>query len=440
MRMKALFCFIVSGLLAVSVMAQSTARQWNQDVVGWNLGNQLECPPSGQDASSTDVGNPDNAMQAETAWGNPVVTQATIDAVKAAGFNAVRIPVRWQWHITNATDMTVDAQWMQRVKEVVDYCLSQDLKVIVNTHHDMWLESRPTYQYRDENLQRLWNLWTQIANTFKDYDYRVAFAGTNEVHMPNNFSAPTEENLAVQNSYNQVFVNAVRATEGNNAKRHLIVQTYNCNADFGLYGGFKVPNDIESNGLDYMSVEVHYYNPWEYCGSATYYYWGLPYQQYGSTPSANEQNLALDFQNYADTWGSKGLGIIIGEWGVTDHWDNTAHQERIHENMAYYCKTLVSEARQRGLATFVWDNGTFGNGTEKYGIFDHKDNMKVKATWVMDGIHEGMGTDIRMVQSDIDNHASRTRAVLYKGGILIFKDGHWYNLHGQRLYNDSWWY
>lgn len=438
--MKKCIVFLMC-MLVVPSLAQPTACQWNAQVTaGWNLGNQLECAPPGWNNESTNLGCPANHLQAETAWGNPAITQQTLQAVKDAGFNAVRIPIRWQCHITDAETMTISAEWMQRVKEVVGYATELGMKVIINTHHDKWLESRPTNYHKETNNQKLALLWTNIANAFKDYDYHLAFAGTNEVHVPNNFSAPTEENLAVQNSYNQVFVNAVRATEGNNAKRHLIVQTYNCNADFGLYGGFKVPNDIESNGLDYMSVEVHYYNPWEYCGSATYYYWGLPYQQYGSTPSANEQNLALDFQNYADTWGSKGLGIIIGEWGVTDHWDNTAHQERIHENMAYYCKTLVSEARQRGLATFVWDNGTFGNGTEKYGIFDHKDNMKVKATWVMDGIHEGMGTDIRMVQSDVDNHASRTRAVLYKGGILIFKDGHWYNLHGQRLYNDSWWY
>lgn len=82
--------------------AQKTARQWNSEVTaGWNLGNQFECSAPGQDGESMDIGEPDGADNAETAWGNPVVTKKTIKAVHDAGFNAIRIPVRWQCHITN---------------------------------------------------------------------------------------------------------------------------------------------------------------------------------------------------------------------------------------------------------------------------------------------------------------------------------------------------
>ena len=119
-----LSCLTIGCLMAVSLLAQPSARQWNKEVTaGWNLGNQLECPPPGWNNESTNFGNPANALQAETAWGNPIVTQQTLQAVKEAGFNAVRIPVRWQCHITDATTMTIDAQWIQRVKEVVDYAL-----------------------------------------------------------------------------------------------------------------------------------------------------------------------------------------------------------------------------------------------------------------------------------------------------------------------------
>lgn len=428
-----LSCLTIGCLLAVSVMAQPTARQWNSDVkAGWNLGNQLECPPGGWNNESTSFGNPANAMQAETTWGNPMVTLQTLQAVKAAGFDAVRLPVRWQCHITDALQMTIDAQWLQHVKEVVDWCLACDMKVVINTHHDKWLESRPTYYYQTENNQKLTLLWTQIADAFKDYDYRLAFAGTNEVHVPNNWSAPTAENQAVQNSYNQTFVNAVRATGGNNLKRHLVVQTYNCSADFGL-SGFTTPTDIADNGNDYMSVEIHYYTPWDYCGSTGYYYWGEAYKGYGPIPAHNEQTLHNDMETFAQTWGSQGLGVLIGEWGVTDHWTTTGRMALIHQNMTYYCKSLVEEARNQGFSTFVWDNSVFGNGEEKFGIFDRNNNMTLVADWILSGILQGVASDILQPTLPSSLSPLASKKVLHKGKIYIRKGDKRYNLHGQQL-------
>ena len=268
--------FVVSMTsITLTLAAQPTAKEWNKDVVGWNLGNQLECSAPGQDGESMQIGMADNSIKAETAWGNPVVTKKVIKAVKDAGFNAIRIPVRWQCHITNAQAMSIDKAWLNRVKEVVGWCLNNDLKVIINTHHDKWLEGRPTNEYKDENNQKLALLWLNIASEFANYDYRVAFAGTNEVHIKDYWGKPEAENLAVQNSYNQTFIDVVRATGGNNLKRHLIVQTYVCNPDFGLYNGdFIVPTDIDGNGNNYMSVEFHYYTPWDYAGECKFNYWG----------------------------------------------------------------------------------------------------------------------------------------------------------------------
>jgi len=366
-----------------------TAKQWNKNVVGWNLGNQFECSAPGQDGESMEIGMPEGSIKAETAWGNPVVTKNVIKAVKDAGFNAVRIPVRWQCHITDAQAMSIDKAWIARVKEVVDWCLSYDMKAIINTHHDKWLEGRPTNQYKDENNQKLALLWRNIASEFAAYDDRVAFAGTNEVHIKDNWGKPAAENLAVQNSYNQTFIDAVRATGGNNARRHLIVQTYVCNPDYGLYNGdFIIPTDAAGNGLNYMSVEFHYYTPWDYAGECKYYFWGDRYKQYGETPQENENTMTGFFDRVVSTWANKGLGIVIGEWGVTDH-TKDGQADLQHENATYYCRFLVSEARKRGFSTFVWDNNVFGNGQEKFGIFDRKDDMKVKSEWVLKGIMEG---------------------------------------------------
>ena len=107
----------------------------------------------------------------------------------------------------------------------------------------------------------------------------------------------------------------------NNSKRHLIVQTYVCNADYGLYNGdFIIPTDIEGNGNDYMSVELHYYNPWEYAGSGECYYWGEPYKQYGEASQSDEKTMIEFFDKVANEWSSKGLGVVIGEWGITTHY------------------------------------------------------------------------------------------------------------------------
>ena len=387
---KSLIIVCLIGFITASrSMAQTTAKQWNKDIVGWNLGNQFECSAPGQDGESMAIGEPDGAMNAETSWGNPVVTKKLIKAVKKAGFNAIRIPVRWQCHITNPTAMSINKDWIARIKEVVDWCLAEDMKVIINTHHDKWLEGRPFYANKEENCQKLALLWMNIATAFKDYDERVAFAGTNEVHIKDNWGKPEAENLEVQNAYNQTFIDIVRVTGGKNEKRHLICQTYVCNPDFGIDNGdFIIPKDIEDNGNDYMSVEFHYYNPWDYAGLCKYYYWGEPYKQYGASES-DENTMRKFFDKAVDTWASKGLGLIIGEWGVTDHFKGS-EADRIHENMTYYCENFVKETRKRGIATFIWDNGDFGNGQEKFGIFDRKKaNTPIKATWIIDGITKG---------------------------------------------------
>ncbi len=375
-----------------------TAQQWNKDVVGWNLGNQFECSAPGQNGELEDIGNPEGSIKAETAWGNPVVTEAMIQAVKNAGFNAIRIPIRWQCHITDAQKMSIDPDWIARIKTVVGWCLKNDLKVIINAHHEKWLENNPTNTYKDENCKKLGLLWKNIATEFANYDSRLAFAGTNEVHISGYWGKPEPENLAVQNAYNQKFVDAVRATGGNNAKRHLIVQTYACDPWFGINdGGFKIPTDIAGNGNNYMSVEFHFYQPWSYAGypdtGDRYDYWGDAYKDAGTTPPENENWMTNFFDQAVTTWSNQGLGIVIGEWGVTNR--NTSNPDKVHENMSYYCNFLTKEAHDRGFSTFVWDNNQFNNenGRENYGIFDRSENknMEVKASWILKGINKPEG-------------------------------------------------
>ena len=136
-----------------------------------------------------------------------------------------------------------------------------------------------------------------------------------------------------------------------------------------------------------MSVEFHYYNPWDYAGECSYYFWGEPYKEYGEISPSAEKELIAAFDRVAEEWSSRGLGVVIGEWGVTDHFKSD-QIDVMHENATYYCKTFVTEARKRGFATFVWDNNKFGNGQEMFGIFDRNRSMKVKSPWILEGIIE----------------------------------------------------
>jgi len=316
-----------------------------------------------------------------------------IKAVKAAGFNAIRIPVRWTEQLSNQTTMTVKDSWLSRVKEVVDWALAEDMYVIINTHHEAWLDRNPFYTKQEENNRKLSALWKCIATYFRDYGERLAFAGTNEtvakVNGNEQWGQPTEEYQTVQNSYNQTFIDAVRATGGKNYYRNLIVQTYACNGYHGL-NGFTVPKDkVEGR----MSVEFHCYDPYEYGLGGTAYYWGQKYKEMGKeVPSSDEKTMTSYFDRLRNKWGKQGLGIVLGEYGVTYHFTNDDKQTQM-ENQQYFLKCMVSAARERGIAAFVWDNNGFNNGSENFGIFRRWNNMDVGNEYFLNGIKEGSTTE-----------------------------------------------
>ncbi|HUQ08875.1 MAG TPA: cellulase family glycosylhydrolase [Steroidobacteraceae bacterium] len=335
---RSLCAFFALACFAFAAQSQTlpTAQQVASNItVGWNLGNTLE------------------AQCGETAWGNPVVTQAFINSVKAAGFNAIRIPAAWDCHSTNSV---IDPAWMARVKQVVDYAIGQNMYVILNIHWDGgWLEEHPLYSYQVANNQKQTAFWTQIANTFKTYDQHLLFAGTNEVHA--DYNTPTAEHIEVQQSYNQTFVNAVRATGGNNASRTLVVQTYNTNAWHGL-NYFSLPTDSASNRL---MVEIHHYDPYDYTlnQSGSCLYWGAPYPSQGACTWAQEAYVDDLFNQVRAKWVAVGVPVIIGEYGV-------ATRPNLNlESRAYYLRYMNEAAARFGLKTFYWDNGVLpsaGNG------------------------------------------------------------------------------
>ena len=121
---------------------------------------------------------------------------------------------------------------MKRVHEVVDYVIDEGLYCIINTHHDGWVCA--TERMYNKFSPRFESLWTQIATEFSDYDERLVFASMNEViDEEDKWNAQPKSTFEYINKWNQLFVDTVRATGGNNAKRNLIVSPRGCSgSDF----------------------------------------------------------------------------------------------------------------------------------------------------------------------------------------------------------------
>ncbi|MBP0974290.1 MAG: cellulase family glycosylhydrolase, partial [Oscillospiraceae bacterium] len=217
--------------------------------VGWNLGNTLDCY---DDKAAT---KPENL---ETYWGNVKTTKATIDTVKAKGFNAVRIPVTWGNHMDS--DGTIDSAWMARVQEIVDYAIDNDMYVILNTHHEDALWMHPVYSEESTVTERFVRAWEQIAARFKDYDNKLLFEGLNEPRIHGTSSewmGGTSEERSVINHMEEQFISTVRASGGNNAKRTLIITTHAASITDAAISGLTLPDD------DNIIVSIHNYAPWK---------------------------------------------------------------------------------------------------------------------------------------------------------------------------------
>ncbi len=333
--------FALVGLLTYT-MAYSqlpTATQVAANMrVGFNVGNTLE------------------AIGGETAWGNPMITQSFINSVKAAGFNTIRLPIAWDNHATNGT---IDAAWMARVKQVVDYCISQNLYVIINIHWDNgWLENNVTTAAQSSVNAKQQNYWTQIANYFKAYDQRVLFASANEPNVEN------ATGMSVLMSYHQTFVNAVRATGGNNSSRTLIIQGPSTDIEKTNNLMNSMPTDQIANRL---MAEVHYYTPYQFCLMTADADWGIMFYYWGSgyhstiDPTRNatwgeESDLNNFFGMMKTKFVNNGIPVILGEFGAYKR-TGIADQALHNASVEYFNKYVTQQAIANGMIPYYWDTG-----------------------------------------------------------------------------------
>lgn len=318
---------------------------------GINLGNTLE-------ACDNNVGIKTNTpLSYETHWGQPKTTQAMIDGMKAAGFDTIRIPVAW---MTNAThlyegDYTIDADYMDRVEEVVRYARKAGMYVIINDHWDGgWygMFGSESAETRALAMEAYKGMWQQIAERFRDYSDYLIFESANE-ELGGRFDENSplycsdsvvtylndDERYALTNEINQTFVDVVRATGGNNATRFLLIAGYSTDIDQTCDDRFQMPKDTVDSKL---MVSVHYYDPWSYCGAS-------------SAVSATKWGKVSDYE-YLDQQLAKmtkfteaGYGVVIGEYGALPCSDG------LKDNTLAYHTAFLDACTKYNLTNCLWD-------------------------------------------------------------------------------------
>ncbi len=338
-------------------------------VTGINIGNTMEVPGG------------------ETGWGNPMVNETYIKGLKALGFNAVRVPCAWDSHVTDPSSNTIDPAWLDRVNEVVGWIVANDMYAIVNIHWDGgWLEENVANPFNQTINRKQRDYWTQIATRLNHFDEHVLFAGMNEPGQQNGTGGDAISNII---RYQQTFIDAVRATGGNNALRCLVVQAPNTNIDLSEKDNYRknMPKDNVDNKL---LLEVHFYDPSDFTimskdgdwSDKVKYFWGEPNLVPGSDRNAtwgDEKFVASQFKKMLNNYVSQGIPVILGEYSTSIR--NVGEHQAEHEaSRAYWNQVVTREARNNGCIPFYWETG---------GDIDRKDGS-AKCQYAIDGIMTGV--------------------------------------------------
>ncbi|CAL4869768.1 Xyloglucan-specific endo-beta-1,4-glucanase BoGH5A (plasmid) [Asticcacaulis sp. MM231] len=304
------------------------------------------------------IGNTLEAIGGETAWGNPLISQALIDTAKAKGFDAIRLPCSWNQY-ANAATAEISRTWLNRVKDVVQYCINADMYVVLNIHWDGgWLENNVTPAAKDGVIAKQRAFWEQIATHLRDYDERLVLASANE---PN---CETKQQMEVLYAYHQAFIDTVRSTGGRNAYRTLVLQAPNTSIDNAAALWYKMPVDSATNRL---MTEVHFYTPFQFAlmtedqsWGKMFYYWGKDYHStvepdrntiWGEEDNVDQQ-MAIVKRLFTDA----GVPVILGEYGAIIR-STPKDLERHLASRVHWLKYVTQKALANGLLPFLWDTG-----------------------------------------------------------------------------------
>lgn len=323
-------------------MRNITSQQLVEDMTfGWNLGNTLDVCQADRDGD----GKINEHVEAgekvdETLWGNPKATKDLFTSLKKNGVNAVRIPVTWRDHMDS--NGNIDREWMDRVQQVVDYAYSQGMYVIINVHHDgggdpkfgAWIIEESQKDY-NTFLKKYKNVWKQIAERFKNYSDYLIFESMNEVGFDTLYNKNKADAYNLINKINQDFVDIIRATGGNNAKRHLLIAGYYTDIERTCDSLYKMPDDKAGRCI----LSVHYYTPWDFCTCDRKHTWGT-----NSEVRQMETLIGKMKKNFVD----KGIPVIIGEYAASGS---------DLSSCIFFIEKLNKLCSDYGIATFIWDSG-----------------------------------------------------------------------------------
>lgn len=310
--------------------------------IGINLGNTMESVGDWIKQWS------DNSVKAyETAWGSPVVTKEMIQGYADEGFGVLRIPVAWTNRMEDFENYTIDKEYMDRVAQIVDWTLEANMYAIVNIHWDYgWVSDFPT-KY-DECMFRFTRYWEQISDYFKDYGDHLMFEAQNEefgwseVWNPWGGTDGKAEAYDMVNDINQKFVDVVRASDGNNPQRHLLISGYNTDVGMTCDPLFKMPSDPANR----MAISVHYYTPATFCILDEDADWGKASPTWGTDAEVAELNRLMDLMK--TTFADNGIPVIIGEYGCTT---KNKEPDSVHRYISSVCEAAYS----RNMCPVLWD-------------------------------------------------------------------------------------
>lgn len=307
----------------------------NMDV-GINIGNSLD---------SCGSWLPKNAKVSdfEKAWGNPQTTQKYVKAIADAGFEAVRLPITWNY--CSDSEGNIRKDYLDRVQQVVDWILAEDMYCIINVHHDTgtdgWIHaSEESYK---NGKAKFANIWKQVAERFKDYPEELLFESMNEtLNDANDWNSTSESDYRVIKKWHQTFVDTVRASGGRNSERNLVINPYAASSNSVIVSSFELPKDTVEG---HMIMEVHNYDPqgftWKNVGYDT------ERSVWGTTEEKRNMENLIDM--LARKAKQLGVPVIIGEFSS----DNKNNESERAEHAGYMVKT----AAKKGIVVFWWDNG-----------------------------------------------------------------------------------
>ena len=342
-----------NGVMRTGIDAYDIVKEMG---AGTNLGNTLESCGTWIDTSNT--------SNYETAWGQPVTTQEMIDGMKAAGFDSIRIPVAWSNMMADDGTYTINEKYFNRVETVLNYALNADMYVIINIHFDSGWWARfgsKTEQERKDAMTKYKTMWTQIANRFQEYSDRLIFESANEelgtrLNSTDDYKGSgyyAKDDLdslyKLTNEINQTFVDIVRSTGGNNARRFLLIAGYDTDISKTCDLRYKMPTDtIDSH----LMVSIHYYSPATYCiVDNPKNSWG-----YDASWGTDEDIKALqsELSQMRISFVNKGYPVIIGEYGVTDTKISENNFVR-KEGRDLFFRSVCEFALENNMCPILWD-------------------------------------------------------------------------------------